>query len=120
MAMAMECEDGNGGVHGACSTDGALPSAVERKAQPPSHARPCTPSHRHPPLYATKEKSWGKKDHTSFVLGITCIRDNEAVCSGKARILCIKDSLYYGTGGKDPSPAHGMHSFLCFMGLGEF
>ena len=41
------------------------------------------------------KKRCGPEKHTFAVLGITCIKDNEAVCPGKARIRCIKDSLYY-------------------------
>ena len=42
-------------ARGARSTDGALASAAERRAPRLSHARPCTLSRGHPPLYATKE-----------------------------------------------------------------
>ena len=51
-------------------------------------------------MYATKEKRWDKIDHTSFVLGITCIRDKEVMVPEKAHILSIRDNMYYGQDGK--------------------
>ncbi len=58
-------------------------------------------------MYATKEKRWDKIDHTSFVLGITCIRDKEVMVPGKAHILCIRDNMYYGAVGIGPLDAAG-------------
>ena len=57
---------------------------------------------RHPDTLREKSKQYkgSPESRSSFVLRIACIRDNVVVFSEKARILCIKDSLYYETGGK--------------------
>ena len=48
------------------------------------------------PTELQRVQAWGKTDHTSFVLGITCIRDNEVVCPESSAILCIGGANFRG------------------------
>ena len=56
------------------------------------------------------------KSHTSFVLGITCIRDKEAVCPERGGIPCVRGTNLLGIPFKPKNDAAHKSAHPLYLG----